>query len=69
MVGGYAKFGTEALTAAAERIERGRDENVIDLSRFCDVSKEPFANVRRVGRSPQAHAPDKRTVALEFGVL
>jgi len=39
MVGGYAKFESEHLTAAAERIERGRDKSVIDLSRFCDVSK------------------------------
>jgi hypothetical protein len=35
MVDRYAKFGTEHLTVAAARIERGGDENVIDLSRFC----------------------------------
>lgn len=35
MVDRYAKFGTEHLTAAAARIERGRGKNVISLSRFC----------------------------------
>jgi len=34
MVDRYAKFGTEHLTVAAGRIERGRDANVIELSRF-----------------------------------
>jgi integrase len=37
MVDRYAKFATEHLTAAAARIERGRDRNVINLSRFCHV--------------------------------
>ena len=36
----YAKFGTEDLTVAAARIERGRDKNVIEMSRF-GHSKEP----------------------------
>ena len=33
MVDRYAKFATEHLTAATQRIERGRDKNVISLSR------------------------------------
>ena len=37
MVDRYAKFATEHLTAAAQRIERGRDRNVINLSRFRHV--------------------------------
>jgi len=37
MVDRYAKFATEHLTAAAARIERGRDRNVITLSHFCHV--------------------------------
>lgn len=40
MVDRYAKFGTEHLTVAAARIERERDKNVIELSRFCH-SKAP----------------------------
>lgn len=44
MVDRYAKFATEHLAAAAERIERGRDENVIDLSRFCHVLKAQGAS-------------------------
>ncbi len=44
MVDRYAKFATEHLTAAAERIERGRDKNVIDLSRFCHVPKAQGAS-------------------------
>jgi hypothetical protein len=44
MVDTYAKFATEHLAAAAERIERGRDQNMIDLSRFCDVSKAQGAS-------------------------
>jgi len=36
----YAKFGTEHLTVAAARIERGCDKNVIELSQFSH-SKEP----------------------------
>ncbi|TMG82609.1 MAG: hypothetical protein E6H78_14375 [Betaproteobacteria bacterium] len=35
----YAKFGTEHLTTAVARVERGRDGNVIDLSRFCHVPR------------------------------
>jgi integrase len=35
MVDRYAKFATENLLLAATRIESQRDENVIDLSRFC----------------------------------
>ena len=35
MVDRYAKFATEHLSVAAARIERSRDRNVIDLSRFC----------------------------------
>jgi len=34
MVDTYAKFATEHLAAAAERIERGRDENMIDCHVF-----------------------------------
>jgi hypothetical protein len=34
MVDRYAKFGTEHLTVAAARIERERDKNVLELSRF-----------------------------------
>ena len=37
MVDRYAKFATEHLAAAATRIERGRDRNVIELARFCHV--------------------------------
>jgi len=37
MVDRYAKFATEHLTAAAQRIERGRGKNVINLSRFRHV--------------------------------
>ena len=44
MVDRYAKFATEQLAAAAQRIERGRDRNVINLSRFCHVPRS-----RRVG--------------------
>ena len=44
MVDPYAKFATEHLMAAAERIERGREENMIDLSRFCDISKAQGAS-------------------------
>jgi len=40
MVDRYAKFGTEHLTVAAGRIERGRDGNVIELARFSHVPKE-----------------------------
>jgi integrase len=40
MVDRYAKFATEHLTAAAARIERGRDRNVINLSRFCHVPRK-----------------------------
>jgi integrase len=40
MVDRYAKFGTEHLTAAAARIERSRDRNVIELSRFCHVPRK-----------------------------
>ena len=39
MVDRYAKFGTEHLTVAAARIERGRDTNVIELARFCHAPK------------------------------
>ena len=44
MVDRYAKFATEHLTAAAERIERGRDRDVIPLSRFCHVPKAQGAD-------------------------
>src|SRR4029078_11679307 len=37
MVDRYAKFATEHLAVAAARIERGRDKNVINLSRFRHV--------------------------------
>jgi len=40
MVDRYAKFATEHLTVAAARIERGRDRNVINLSRFCRVPRK-----------------------------
>jgi integrase len=39
MVDRYAKFGTEHLTVAAARIERERDKNVIELSRFSHGKK------------------------------
>ena len=39
MVDRYAKFATEHLTVAAERIQRGRDRNVIDSSRFVRAKK------------------------------
>ena len=45
MVDRYAKFGTEHLTVAAARIERGRDTNVIELSRFSHVPKEKRVSV------------------------
>jgi integrase len=44
MVDRYAKFGTEHLTVAAGRIERGRDRNVIELARFSHVQKEQRAS-------------------------
>ena len=44
MVDRYAKFATEHLTVAAARIERGRDRNVINLSRFCHVPKRKRAS-------------------------
>jgi integrase len=44
MVDRYAKFATEHLTAAAARIERGRDRNVINLARFCHVQKRQRAS-------------------------
>jgi len=44
MVDRYAKFATEHLTAAAARIERGRDRNVINLARFCHVQKKQRAS-------------------------
>jgi integrase len=40
MVDRYAKFGTEHLTVAAARIERGRGPNVIELTRFSHGQKE-----------------------------
>lgn len=40
MVDRYAKFGTEHLARAAARIEHGRDENVIELTRFCHARKK-----------------------------
>jgi len=74
MVGGYAKFESEHLTAAAERIERGRDKSVIDLSRFVTFQKhkapvvprralafcwiEPTTNGSRVQRT-RARVPRK----------
>ena len=39
MVDRYAKFGTEYLSVAAARIERERDKNVIELSRFSHGKK------------------------------
>jgi len=39
MVDRYAKFGTEHLTVAAARIERGCDNNVVDLVRFRHIRK------------------------------
>ena len=44
MVDRYAKFATEHLTVAAARIERGRDKNVINLSRFRHVPKKRRVN-------------------------
>jgi integrase len=44
MVDRYAKFATEHLTAAAARIERGRDRKVINLARFCHVQKKQRAS-------------------------
>jgi hypothetical protein len=44
MVDRYAKFGTEHLTAAAYRIERGRGNSVINLSRFYHVQKRQRAS-------------------------
>jgi integrase len=44
MVDRYAKFGTERLTAAASRIERGRGKKVINLSRFCHGQKRQRAS-------------------------
>jgi integrase len=44
MVDRYAKFATEHLTAAAARIERGRDRNVINLALFCHVQKRQRAS-------------------------
>jgi len=46
MVDTYAKFATEHLAAAAERIERGRDQNMIDLSRFVTFQKHKGRAVR-----------------------
>jgi len=40
MVDRYAKFATEHLTAAASRIESGRGDNVIRMSRFPHVLKK-----------------------------
>jgi integrase len=44
MVDRYAKFATEHLSVAAARIERGRDRNVIQLSRFCHARKKKTAS-------------------------
>jgi hypothetical protein len=44
MVDRYAKFATEHLSVAAARIERGRDRNVIELSRFCHGTKRKRAS-------------------------
>ncbi len=38
MVDRYAKFASDHLAAAARRIESGRGENVLTLSRFCHVA-------------------------------
>jgi integrase len=46
MVDRYAKFATEHLTVAAARIERGRDRNVTNLSRFCHVPKRQRATAK-----------------------
>jgi integrase len=40
MVDRYAKFATEHLAAAAARIERGRDANVINFVTFLSRSEE-----------------------------
>jgi len=40
MVDRYAKFGTEHLTVAAARIERGCDKKVVDLVRFWHTKKD-----------------------------
>ena len=44
MVDRYAKFGTEHLTVAAARIERGCDNNVVDLVRFRHSQKAQGAS-------------------------
>ena len=44
MVDRYAKFGTEHLTVAAARIERGCDKKVVDLVRFWHTKKEQRAS-------------------------
>jgi hypothetical protein len=40
MVDRNVKIATEHLTAAAERIERGRDANVTNFARFCHVPEK-----------------------------
>lgn len=48
MVDRYAKFATENLAFAASRIELGRenkDDNVVNLSRFCHVSEMSKARI------------------------
>jgi integrase len=43
MVDRYAKFATEHLSVAAARIERGRDNNVINLSRSKKTKGQPLS--------------------------
>ena len=44
MVDRYAKFGTEHLAAAAARIERRGDKNVVDLAHFCHTRDNQRVN-------------------------
>jgi len=43
MVDRYAKFATEHLAKAANRIDHFGQDNVIELSRFCHVHQEKRA--------------------------
>ena len=43
MVDRYAKYATEHLAVAANRIQRIRDENVVDLVTFLSRSKIKMA--------------------------
>jgi hypothetical protein len=43
MVDRYAKYATEHLAVAANRIQRVRDENVVNLVTFLSRPKEEMA--------------------------